>query len=70
MQYEIINLGTESNPQNINLGIGCTQQEKSYFIKLFKEYKDVFSWTYDDLKKFDPNIIQHVIPMDYQAQPF
>jgi hypothetical protein len=37
---------------------------------LFKEFKDVFSWTYEDLKTFDPNIIQHVIPMKPQAQPF
>ena len=30
----------------------------------------MFSWTYDDLKTFDPNIIQHVIPMKPQTQPF
>jgi hypothetical protein len=68
--YETVNLGTRDNPQNINLGKGCSEQEKSSFIKLFKEFKDVFSWTYDDLKTFDPNIIQHVIPMKPQTQPF
>jgi ribonuclease HI len=34
--YETINLGTQDNPQNINLGKGCSQQERSAFIKLFK----------------------------------
>jgi hypothetical protein len=68
--YETINLGTKENPQNINLGMGCSEQERSAFIKLFKEFKDVFAWTYDDLKTFDPNIIQHVIPMKPQTQPF
>jgi ribonuclease HI len=68
--YETVNLGTRDNPQNINLGKGCSEQERSAFIKLFKEFKDVFSWTYDDLKTFDPNIIQHVIPMKPQTQPF
>ena len=67
--YETINLGTQDNPQNINLGKGCSEQERSAFIKLFKEFKDVFSWTYEDLKAFDPNIIQHVIPMKPQTQP-
>jgi hypothetical protein len=52
------------------LGKGCSEQEHSSFIKLFKEFKDVFSWTYDDLKTFDPNIIQHVIPMKPKTQPF
>ena len=68
--YESINLGTQDNPQNINLGKGCSQQEISAFIKLFKEFKDVFYWTYNDLKSFDPNIIQHVILMKPQTQPF
>jgi hypothetical protein len=57
LSYEKINLGTNENPQCINLGLGCSQQEKAAFIKLFKEFKDVFAWTYDDLKTFDPNII-------------
>jgi hypothetical protein len=61
--YETVNLGTKENPQNINLGKGCSEQERYAFIKLFKEFKDVFAWTHDDLKMFDPNIIQHVIPM-------
>jgi hypothetical protein len=68
--YETINLGMQDNPQNINLGKGCSEQEKYAFIKLFKEFKDMFSWTYDDLNFFYPNIIQNVIPMKPQTQPF
>ena len=70
LTHEKVNLGTKVNPQCINLGLGCSEQEKVAFIKLFKEFKYVFSWTYDDLKTFDPNIIQHVIPMKPQTQPF
>jgi hypothetical protein len=70
LTHEKVNLGTKDNPQCINLGMGCYEQEKSSFIKLFKEFKDVFAWTYDDLKTFDPNIIQHIIPMKPQTQPF
>ena len=43
MKYETINLGTKLNPQTVNLGIDCTPTEKSVFIKLFKEFKDVFA---------------------------
>jgi hypothetical protein len=60
----------QDSPQNINLGKGCSKQEKLAFIKLIKEFKDVFGWMYDYLKTFDPNIIQHVIPMKPQTQPF
>jgi ribonuclease HI len=70
LSYEKVNLGTNENPQCINLGLGCSRQEKSFFFKLFKEFKNVFAWTYDDLKTFDPNIMQHVIPMKPQTLPF
>jgi len=34
--YKTVNLGTQDSPQNINLGKGCSKQEKFSFIKLFK----------------------------------
>jgi hypothetical protein len=63
LTHEKVNLGTKDNPQCINLEMGSSEQENTTFIKLFKEFKDVFAWTYDDLKTFDPNIIQHIIPI-------
>ena len=41
----------------MNLGIDCTPIEKSAFIKLFKEFKDVFAWMYDDLNTFNPQVM-------------
>ena len=70
MRYETINLGTESNLQNVNLGSDCIPNEKLAFLKLFSEFKDVFAWSYDDMKDFDTQIIQHVIPMKPQSKPF
>ena len=70
MQSDIVNLGTEHNPQCVNLGSTCTPQEKKAFIRLFNEFKEIFAWTYEDLKTFDPNIMQHVIPMKPEAKPF
>jgi ribonuclease HI len=70
LTHEKVNLETKDNPQCINLGTRCSEQEKSTFKKLFKEFMDIFAWTYDDLKFFDPNIIQHIIPMKPQTQPF
>ena len=63
LRYEAINLGTEHNPQTINLGTNCTHVERETFMKLFKEYKDVFTWTYEDLKTYNTKIIQHIIPL-------
>ena len=43
LTHEKVNLGTKDNPQCINLGMRCSKQEKSAFIELFKEFKDIFS---------------------------
>ena len=61
LRYEVVNLGTEKNPQKINLGTNCTHSKKESFMRLFREYKDVFAWTYEDLKTYDMKIIQHKI---------
>ena len=54
----------------VNLGRCYSLGERSKFISLFQQYKDVFSWTYDDLKTYDTYIIQHVIPIKEGIKPF
>ena len=63
MSVELINLGTYQIPQNVNLGLGCSPFQRKTFIKLLKQYKDFFAWSYDDLKIFDTSAIQQTIPM-------
>lgn len=55
--FELVNLGYDHKPKNINLGLGHTPDERSYFMHLLKIYKDVFSWRLDDLKTCDTSII-------------
>ena len=47
LQFELINLGTEVKPRYVNLGKCCSLGERNKFINLFKQYKDVFAWTYE-----------------------
>ena len=54
----------------MNLGICCSPGEKIKFISLFQQYKDVFSFTYEDLKTYYTHIIQHVIPIKVGVKPF
>ena len=59
-------MGTEVEPRYVNLG-KCSLGERNMFISLFKQYKDVFAWTYEELKTYDTNIIQHVILLDLES---
>ena len=69
LRFELINLGTEQAPQNINLGLGLSFKEKEAFIKLLRKSKQVFAWKYGDLKTYDTSIIQHTIPMLPDQKP-
>src|SRR5271168_2739732 len=39
LRFELINLGTEQTPQNINLGLGLSMEEKEEFIRLLRKNK-------------------------------
>ena len=47
--------------KSLNMGKVCSEIEQEGFIHLCQEFNDVFSWTYDDLKGFDPRLFQHTI---------
>jgi hypothetical protein len=68
--YKTINLGTPKNPKNINLDKTIYKEEMKAYIKLFKQYQDVFAWSYQDIKTYDTSIIQHTIPLKHEMKLF
>lgn len=69
-EYEQINIGTNEDPKFVNLGKCCSEEEKTRFISLLIEFKDVFAWCYDDLKNFKDGKFQHHIPLKLGVNPF
>ena len=59
--------GEESKP--IKIAQDLTLEEESLLLQTLTEYRDVFAWTYKDLKGVDPTICQHTIPMKLEAKP-
>jgi hypothetical protein len=53
----------DQSPKSVNLGVDCTPEEVDQYVVLFKEYIDVFDWTYDELNTYDKTIFQHIIPL-------
>ena len=54
----------------MNLGKCCSLGERNKFISLFKQYKDVFAWTYEELKTYDTKIIQRIISIRSGVKPY
>ena len=54
----------------IKIGNNTSPKERKAIENLIREYKDVFAWTYDDLKTFDLAIIEHTISLNEGAKPY
>jgi hypothetical protein len=64
-----LNIGTPESPKNVKIGAQCSDEEKMKFAKLLGEFQDVFAWSYEDLRGFDPGLIQHAIPIKEGIKP-
>jgi hypothetical protein len=64
-----LNIGTPESPKNVKIGAQCSDEEKMKFAKLLGEFQDVFSWSYEDIRGFDPALIQHAIPIQEGIKP-
>ena len=67
---EEYNIGSPEEPKNIKLSKTLPPNIKQRYINLFKEFKDVFAWGYQDLKSYDTSMIQHKIPLKENQKPF
>ena len=64
-----MNLSDEENPKNILVGDDWNPVLKAATFRIFMEYKDVFAWTYKDLKGVPPKLCVHRIPLIKGAVP-
>ena len=68
--YIEINIGTEEEPRKIKIGKGTSEKERKNLIELVKEFRDVFSFQYDELKAYRDDVFQHTIPLRPDSKPF
>jgi hypothetical protein len=68
--YIEINIGTEEVPRFIKIGKGTSEKERKELISLVQEYRDVFAFTYDELKAYKEDVVQHTIPLRDDTKSF
>jgi hypothetical protein len=69
-EVEDCNVGSNENPKLVKLSKYLPTELKKKYVELLKEYKDVFAWSYEDLKTYDTSIIEHKIPLKPGVKPF
>ncbi|MCO5607503.1 hypothetical protein L7F22_061699 [Adiantum nelumboides] len=66
-EIELAEPGEESKP--VFIAQDLTEVEEAVLKELLKEFKDIFAWTYHDMKGVPPSMVQHTIPMISTAKP-
>ena len=56
--------------ENIFIGQNSSPEEVQTYMTLFKEFRDVFAWTYEEMPGIDPSIVVHEIKTYPDAKPF
>jgi hypothetical protein len=64
------NIGTETKPKFIKLSSSLTREQRAEYVEILKQFVDVFTWTYEDLRTYDTTVIEHKIPLKEEAKPF
>ena len=60
---------TPGKIENINIGADCSLEEILIYTNLFKEFRDVFTWSYEEMPGIDPRIVEHEIRTYLDAKP-
>ena len=54
----------------VKIGKKTPKEEREQIINFLREYRDVLAFTYDELKVYREDVIQHTIPLKEEAKPF
>ena len=67
-----IPINISANPnivENVHIGANCSPEDIAIYTALFKEFCDVFSWSYEVIPGIDPSIFEHEIWTYPDAKP-
>ena len=55
--------------ENVYIGVGCSPNEINEYTKLFKEFRNIFAWSYEEMLGIDPRIVEHEIKTYTNEKP-
>lgn len=55
--------------ENIYVGKCCSPLELEIYEALFRKFRDVFAWSYDEMPGIDSSIVEHEIKMYLDVKP-
>ena len=68
-EVNMANEGIGLEPKTILIAKEMLSYDKERLVVLLKQYKDVFSWSFEDMKGLDPTFCEHQINLHKDAKP-
>jgi hypothetical protein len=69
-EVEDCDVGTKEEPRMVKISKYLPPEVKSKYKDLLGQYKDVFAWSYKELRTYDTTVIEHKIPLKPGVKPF
>jgi hypothetical protein len=69
-EIEDCDVGITKEPRIVKLSKYLPPEIKRKYKDLVGQYKDVFAWSYDELRTYDTSVIEHKIPLKPGIKPF
>ena len=63
-EMKIVNLGFGEEKKEVKVGTGITTPIWDELVALLRDYKDIFSWSYQAMPDLIPDIVQHRLPLN------
>jgi len=68
-EIEKINLGDEGEEKIVKIGGDLSCEMRHELCTFFRDFRDIFAWSYKDIPTLDPKIVQHRLPLKPETQP-
>ena len=63
------NIGTKNDPKFFKISKSLTYETRNKYKNLLQQYANIFAWSYNDLKTFNKDVMEHKIPLKADAKP-
>jgi hypothetical protein len=69
-EVEYCNIGTKEEPGMVKISKYLPPEVKNKYKDFLARYKDVFAWSYEEIRTYDTTVIKHKIPLKPGIKPF
>lgn len=64
-----VNLSEGGEERMVKISKSLLEEEKRRLISLLREYKDFFTWKYEEMPGLNPKLVTHKMSVDPKAKP-